>query len=170
MGLRVFPCTLEQANGLVSLWHRHHKPCLSHRFSLGVIDDNTMKLHGACIAGRPVARETDQYYVIEISRLVTDGTKNACSILYSAAARVAREMGFCSIQTFILDSEPGTSLSAAGWTLTGVSDGGNWLSVSKSGRRQDQPQGAKQKYSKQLNKFTPVIAQVSSSSAEELGL
>ena len=53
--------------------------------------------------------------VLEVTRLVTDGTANACSLLYAAAARVGKELGYERIQTFILATEPGTSLRAAGW-------------------------------------------------------
>lgn len=122
--LRVRPLTLAQANELVTRLHRHHKPVVGHRFSIGVEADGV--LVGAAIVGRPVARMTDAYNVAEVTRLVTDGTRNACSILYAAAARAAEAMGFERIQTFILASEPGTSLRAAGWHCDGPSDGGEW--------------------------------------------
>ena len=89
--------------------------------------------------------------MLEVTRLVTDGTKNACSFLYSAAARAGKELGYKKIQTFILASEPGISLIAAGWTLAGECDGGSWTRGSKPGRRQDQPQGPKHRYEKVLN-------------------
>lgn len=106
--LRIVPLTLSQANDLVSKWHRHHKPCVGHRFSLGLTLHN--ELVGAAIVGRPVARNVPQDEVIEVTRLVTNGTPNACSKLYAAVARVAKDMGFAKVQTYILDSEPGTSL------------------------------------------------------------
>jgi hypothetical protein len=124
VALKVKPLTLKQANEHVAALHRHHKPARGHRFSLGCFEGE--KLVGACIVGRPVARMTNQYSVAEVIRLVTDGTKNACSILYAAAARAARAMGFDQIQTFILESEPGTSLRASGWSLDGLSGGGEW--------------------------------------------
>jgi hypothetical protein len=99
---------------------------------------------------RPAARNTDQYYTAEISRLVTDGTKNACSMLYAACARAAQAMGFESIQTFILETEPGTSLKAAGWSFVGMSNGGDWNRPSRAGRRRDQPECRKQKWEKRL--------------------
>src|SRR4051812_40014079 len=107
--MRVKPLTLKQANELVAELHRHHKPVVGHRFSIGIEDDDGV-LHGAAICGRPVARMTDQNRVLEVTRLVTDGTKNGCSMLYAASARTAQAMGFDRIQTFILESEPGTSL------------------------------------------------------------
>jgi hypothetical protein len=62
-----------------------------------------------------VARNTDQTYTFEVTRLVTDGTKNACSFLYARAARAAEAMGARRIQTFTLPEEGGGSLRAAGW-------------------------------------------------------
>ena len=149
--MRVIPLTLKQANELVSRFHRHHKPCVGHRFSLGVLDE-TGELRGAAICGRPVARKTDQYSILEVTRLVTDGYKNACSALYSASARAAKAMGFLKIQTFILETEPGTSLKASGWIFDGASVGGDWNVPTRGGRRIDQPMCGKLRYVKELNK------------------
>ncbi len=148
--LKIVPLTLASANQLVSTFHRHHKPVVGHKFSIGCKDSEGV-LRGACIVGRPVARMTNQHTVAEITRLVTDGTKNACSMLYAAAARIAREMGYERIQTFILESEPGTSLKGAGWHCDGYTDGGTWNRPSRDGRREDQPQCSKQRWVKQLS-------------------
>lgn len=155
MTLKIVPLTLAEANKLVRQLHRHHKPVVGHRFSIGVECDD--KLVGAAIVGRPVARLTAPT-VAEVTRCVTDGTPNACSFLYSAAARVAREMGFDSIQTFTLESESGVSLRAAGWERVGTSPGGQWkqtslkqmrLDTSTGGaNRDDQPTEPKQKWRK----------------------
>ena len=140
---RIIPLTLAQANALISRLHRHHKPVVGHRFTLGAETDDA-RLVGAAVVGRPIARAVDQYRVAEVTRLVTDGTPNACSFLYSAAARIAREMGFDRIQTYILDNEPGTSLHAAGWTFDGHTQGGDWNHSWRKGRRTDQPMVPKQ--------------------------
>ena len=105
---------------------------------------------GGASIGRPTARMTDQRKTLEVTRLVTDGTKNACSALYSAAARIGKEMGYQHIQTFILESESGVSLKAAGWKFEKDSGGGDWTRESKPNRRQDQPQGRKQRWGKDL--------------------
>lgn len=150
MSLRVRPLTLKQANTLVNDLHRHHKPVTGHRFSLGVYDGD--RFCGAAIVGRPVARVVDQYAVAEVSRLVTDGTKNACSILYAAAARACAAMGFDHIQTYTLATEPGTSLRAAGWTTDGTTSGGDWNNSWRKGRRTDQPMEPKTRWRKTLTK------------------
>lgn len=148
--MRIIPLTLKQANALVLSLHRHHKPVVGHRFSIGVEDDSGA-LCGAAIVGRPTGRKNPQYTWAEVTRLVTNGTKNACSILYAACARIAREMGFVRIQTFILQEETGVSLKAAGWVFERISEGGNWNVPSRAGRRTDQPQQPKQRWKKELS-------------------
>lgn len=158
MSLRVVPLDLDEANRLVRMWHRHHKPVVGHRFSLGVVDDEG-QVHGALIAGRPVARMAGSpRAVLEVSRLVTDGTYNACSILYGAAARTGKAMGFERIQTYILsDDEPGTSLRASGWDFEGVAGGGDWTRTDRV-RRQDQPMALKGRWGKPLNESQPDVS------------
>ena len=78
------------------------------------------------IVGRPVARRLDDGLTLEVNRLATDGTPNACSCLYGAAWRVARELGYRRLVTYILASESRTSLKAACWTCVGEAGGGSW--------------------------------------------
>lgn len=150
--LLIRPATLKQLNEGVTLLHRHHKPVQGHRFSLLCIDE-TGAIRGACSVGRPVARGLDPYLVAEVTRLVSDGTKHVCSKLYAAAARACAAMGFDVIQTYILNTEPGTSLRAAGWVLVRTTAGGDWNnSKANAGtRRTDQPSGPKSVYEKQLS-------------------
>ena len=146
--MKIRPCELKDANEYIARLHRHHKPVVGHRFSIGVWDGD--ELRGVAVVGRPVARMTDQRRIVEVTRLCTDGTKNACSALYSAAARISREMGYESIQTFILASELGTSLKASGWQCAGSSSGGDWNRPSRGNRRVDQPMEPKVKWWKPL--------------------
>lgn len=150
MSLIIRPATLSQLNTAVAELHRHHKPVQGHRFSLLCL--NGAKIVGACAVGRPVSRELDPYLIAEVTRLVTDGTKNACSILYASAARACAAMGFEIIQTYILADEPGTSLKAAGWSFDQMTTGGDWNHSRKNAgtRRTDQPMGPKQRWRKKL--------------------
>jgi antitoxin (DNA-binding transcriptional repressor) of toxin-antitoxin stability system len=146
--LYVVPLELAEANAFVLVHHRHHVPVVGHRFSLGAID-SAGQLRGVCIAGRPVARLAGHPRdVLEITRLATDGAQNACSILYAAAARAARAMGFRRVQTYVLDTEPGTSVRAAGWSDDGPAGGGQWVHTDGRPRRTDQPTGAKRRWIK----------------------
>jgi hypothetical protein len=115
---------LAEANAFVSEHHRHHEPVVGHIFSLGVAVAG--KIVGVVIVGRPVSRLRDDGETAEVTRLCTDGTKNACSFLYGAAARAAFALGFKRVGTYILSTEPGTSLTAANWRLVGESGGGSW--------------------------------------------
>lgn len=113
MSLRIVPISLAKANDFVERLHRHHGPRLGHRFSVGAVLG--ADLVGVAICGRPVARNLPQDITLEVNRLCTDGTRNACSFLYGAAARAAQSMGFYSILTYTLDEEGGASLRALGW-------------------------------------------------------
>lgn len=146
--MRAQPLTLREANELIALWHRHHKPVRGHRFSIGAVVNG--ELVGAAVTGRPVARGVDWRMVAEVTRLVTDGTHNACSFLYAASARAAAAMGFSKIQTYILEDEMGTSLRAAGWEFEAFTTGGTWNGGARQGRREDQPLGKKQRWSRLL--------------------
>ena len=158
--LRIIPVELKEANQFVALHHRHHKPVQGHRFSVGVVDADG-RLRGACIVGRPVARLAGHpRRVLEVTRLVTDGTPNACSMLYSAAARVGRHLGYERIQTYILESESGTSLKATGWVCEGEAGGGQWKHTDGKPRRTDQPTEKKQRWACTLNLPVPEIIQI----------
>ena len=159
--LTVVPLELKDLNALVTRLHRHHKPVQGHRFSIGL--ENGGVLVGGISVGRPTARLTDQRRVLEVTRLVTDGTPNACSFLYAAAARVGKALGYERIQTFILDTEPGTSLRAAGWVFVRATSGDTWTGrTNRPNRRTDQPHGPKHLYSKILNAARSLDEQVPS--------
>ncbi len=124
MSLSVIPLTLDEANALVEKMHRHHAPVVGHKFSIGAADGDAVI--GAVIVGRPVSRHLDDGWTLEVNRCVTDGTRNACSLLYGAAWRAAKALGYRRLLTYTLPQEGGASLRAAGWTLVGMRGGGNW--------------------------------------------
>ena len=150
--LTVVPLTVKEANSLVAKWHSHQKPVRGHRFSLGVIDKHGV-IHGACIVGRPVGRQSgDSRKLLEITRLVTNGKYNVCSMLYSAAARVGKQMGFVKIQTYILEEELGTSLKASGWKFETLTRGGSWDRKGEGRQRDDDhPLQIKKRWARVLN-------------------
>lgn len=124
MRLRLVPLTLAEANAFVERLHRHHGPVVGHKFSIGAARRGDVV--GVVIVGRPVSRHRDDGLTLEVTRLCTDGTRNACSFLYGAAARAAFALGYTRIGTYILASEGGGSLRAAGWRLIGERGGGSW--------------------------------------------
>ena len=122
--LEITPITLAEANAFVASYHRHHKPTPGAKFSIAVSRDEIV--HGVCIVGRPVARMLDDGWTLEVNRVCTDGARNACSMLYGAAWRAAKAMGYRRLITYTLPEEGGASLRAAGWKLIGLRGGGNW--------------------------------------------
>jgi len=98
--LKSFPIELNEANEFVRLHHRHHIMVVGHKFSIGALIAS--KIVGVVIVGRPVARGRDDGFTLEVTRLCTDGTKNACSFLYALAARATFALGYRRIGTYIL--------------------------------------------------------------------
>lgn len=125
MRLFVIPLDLDEANALVRRWHRHHGEVVGHKFSLGVADDGGV-IHGCAIIGRPVARGLQDGWTLEVNRVSTDGTPNACSMLYGAARRAAFALGYSRLVTYTLAEEGGVSLRAAGWRVVGEVKGRSW--------------------------------------------
>jgi hypothetical protein len=85
------PVTFAQAKAFVGDWHRHHRPPTGHKYSIGVADGEV--LVGVAVVGRPVARLLDDGQTLEVVRVATDGTHNACSLLYTAAWQAAKALG-----------------------------------------------------------------------------
>ena len=127
--IEAIPIELAEANAFVERYHRHHTPVIGHKFSIGAVSNDVVV--GAVIVGRPVSRHRDDGLTLEVTRLCTDGTPNACSFLYGRAAKVALALGYKRIGTYILDTESGVSLNAAGWKLIGNAGGGTWSCQSR---------------------------------------
>ena len=159
MGLKAIPVSLKQANGFVDELHRHHNPAVVDKYRVGVESDGI--LVGIAQVGRPVSRYLDDGHTLEVIRCCTDGTKNACSFLYSRCARIAEEMGYSKIITYILASELGASLKASGWYLDADNvGGGSWSRPSRErervttdlfGEKEKYPIEKKQRWAKDLN-------------------
>jgi len=124
MSLELVPVTLRDAHAFIERLHRHHKPSRGGKFAIGVARGS--ELVGVAVVGRPVARGLDDGFTAEVTRVATDGSRNACSMLYGAAWRAAKAMGYRKCITYTLASEPGTSLRAAGWRIVGEVKGRSW--------------------------------------------
>lgn len=145
--LSLIPVSLKEANAFVGVHHRHHQSVTGHKFSIGCEQDG--RLVGVVIVGRPVSRHMDNGLILEVTRLCTTGEKNVCSMLYAAAARAAKAMGYHKIITYTLETEDGGSIRAAGWRCTGSAGGICW-----TGKRcpaaQKYPAVMKLRYEKEL--------------------
>lgn len=118
------PCELAEARTFIARLHRHHRAPQGHRFSLkALIDGRTV---GVVVIGRPVGRHQQDGETVEITRLCTDGTRNAVSFLIGAAKRAARALGYRRMISYTLGSEPGSSWRAAGMEQTGTVEGQPW--------------------------------------------
>ena len=122
--MEITPISFEEANAFVYRHHRHHKPMQGCKFCVAVSDGD--KVVGVAIVGRPVARMLDNGWTLEVNRCCTDGTKNACSMLYAAAWKAAKALGYKRLITYTLPDEGGASLKASNWKCLGLRGGGNW--------------------------------------------
>jgi hypothetical protein len=116
MSLRLVPVTYRDAALFVDANHRHHRRPVGHKFSIGVANDAN-ELVGVAMVGRPVARHHDDGMTLEVNRTCTDGSINANSMLYGAAWRAARALGYRRLVTYTQEGETGASLRAANWRV-----------------------------------------------------
>lgn len=127
--LALSPISLREAHAFVARVHRHHRPARGGLFALAAISDG--EVVAVAVVGRPVARLNQDGFTAELTRLASDGTRNACSFLYGRAWRAARALGYRRMITYTLASEGGASLRAAGWRLIGEAGGGSWSRPSR---------------------------------------
>lgn len=140
-GVQAVPIHLREANAFLAKYHRHSLPTVGGKFAVGVWHGD--KLVGVAIAGRPVARRLDDGKTLEVLRVCTDGTPNACSFLYSRVRRVAHLLGYETVVTYTLAEESGASLRAAGARPVAEVEPGEWSVPSRP--RKSQPVYAKKK-------------------------
>ena len=124
MKLEVQPIDFEEACRFIDDNHSHHLPPQGWKFGIAVNDGE--KVVGVITIGRPVARNADDGWTLEVTRCCTDRTKNVASMLYGAAWRAVRAMGYKRLITYTLKSESGISLIAAGYKVIGETSGGSW--------------------------------------------
>ena len=124
MKLQIVPIFQDEAFAFIEKHHRHHRKPVGSLFQIAAANDTGIV--GVAVIGRPTARKTQDGFTLEVTRLCTDGTANTCSMLYAASWRAAKALGYRRLITYILNTEPGTSLKAAGWKLIGERGGGSW--------------------------------------------
>lgn len=147
MAMDIRPITFRQACDFINQHHRHHRATVGCKFCIGLFGEDG-KMVGCAVSGRPVSRHLDDGLTCEINRLCTDGTKNACSMLYGASCKVAKAMGYKRVITYILESENGASLKASNFVCEGVAGGTHW--TGKRNRGQAIPQELKTRWCRVL--------------------
>lgn len=124
MALEIRPVTLKTASQYIEQHHRHNGKTAGCKFAIGCFDGN--EIVGVSVCGRPVSRHYDDGLTLEINRVCTDGTRNACSMLYGASCRIARDMGYKKVITYTLVTENGASLKASNFKCEGEAGGIEW--------------------------------------------
>ncbi|MCZ7375310.1 MULTISPECIES: XF1762 family protein [unclassified Micromonospora] len=133
---RVRPISYRQACAYISGHHQQRERPQGHTFSLG-LTNQAGHLIGVAMVGRPDVRHHDDGLTAEVTRLATDGPRNAHSVLLAAAWRVARRMGYRRMITYTRTDRPAAGLRAAGWkvvTETPPAHGRNRLSRHRAPR------------------------------------
>lgn len=132
--LELQPINWDEACIFIAQHHRHHLPSQGWKFGIAVnasclqpgYQESERAVVGVITIGRPVARRLDNGVTLEVTRCCTDGTKNAASMLYGAAWRACKALGYKRLVTYTLESETGTSLVAAGWRSLYTTPGASW--------------------------------------------
>ena len=128
--MKLKPMRLRAANAFIDTYHRHHQAVAGCNFCLSVVDGD--EVLGVAIVGRPLARALDTGTIAEVTRLcVKPDVKHACSMLYAASARACKAIGYERIITYILESESGVSLIAAGWAFEENTIGRSWTTPAR---------------------------------------
>lgn len=154
--MKVVPMSIQTAKGFVGALHRHNRPPVSGLFAAAVEDAGDIV--GVVICGRPVARALDDGQTLEITRVATNGARNANSMLYGAALRAARALGYRRVYTYTLAEESGASLRAVGFTQDAeLAARATWSCPSRPRMQQDlfgeerRPPGAKVRWVVEFN-------------------
>lgn len=137
--------------------HRHHDAPRGFKFAIVAMTAAQLErfradasstvvdyLFGVVTVGRPVARERQDGFTAEITRLCTDGVERkvtdrrgrehvlaVASFLEGRAVRCAFAMGYLRIGSYILRSERGTTVKAAGFRVVAEVKGRSWDTPSR---------------------------------------
>jgi len=116
MSWRVVPVTKTAARQFITEHHRHNEAPSAPQVALAVGLEVDGELVAVATAGRPVSRFMDDGFTLEVNRSCTrDDVRNGNSALYGALGRAAKALGYRRLITYTLQTEPGTSLRAAGF-------------------------------------------------------
>lgn len=124
--------SIRDAMRLVKTWHRHLDPPQGAKFALAAWQED--KCVGVALVGRKIAR-MEKRGTAEVLRVATDGTRNACSFLYSRAKRAAQALGFGRVVTKTLPAEGGASLRAVQAKALGKTRAQQWDRTNRRRKR-----------------------------------
>ena len=150
--LQLQPITFPEAAEFVTRYHRHHSAPVGWKFGIAVSANDAVV--GVVMVGRPVARRLDTGWTLEVTRCCTDGAHNAASMLYGAAWRATKALGYRRLVTYTLPSESGSSLRAAGYVNLYTTPGRSW-SVPTRPRVDTHPLGQKLLWERVIEPLRP---------------
>ena len=129
---KLIPITLAKAKEFIDEFHRHNVAPQGWKFGIGLERDST--LVGVVVVSRPVARALDDGFTAEVTRsCVKLDNPNANSMLYGAAKRACKAMGYTKLITYTQHEESGSSLKAIGMLPVAVLEPrGDWSDSSVS--------------------------------------
>ena len=122
--LQLRPIGTREASAVVKRMHRHLPRVVGGLFAVACYDHD--ELVGVGVASLPKARMARDGFTVEISRVATDGHRNACSRIYGALCRACAAIGVRRVVTFTRLDEPGTSLRASGFRQVGTTREQSW--------------------------------------------
>lgn len=128
--LELRPIGTREASEVVRRLHRHLPRVVGGLFACSVFVDG--ELVGVGVASQPKAPRSRDGFTVEITRIATDGHRNACSKLYGALCRAAAAVGYRKAVTFTRLDESGISLRAAGFAEDGLTREQSWDRPSRS--------------------------------------
>src|SRR5215469_11690831 len=111
--LELYPIELRNARRFIADHHSHAGEPRAWRFGVGVLAGG--ELVGVGIAARPKAGGLDSGRALEITRVATIGTPNACSRIYAALCRAGGALGYVEAWTYTLEGECAVCPRAAGF-------------------------------------------------------
>lgn len=105
------------AQAYVLAHHRHSGSVAGMKFAIACREKDAELVLGIALVGRPVSRNLDDGWTLEVNRLCTEGHDNVGSFLYAATWRATKALGYRRLVTYTLASESGSSLRGAGWRV-----------------------------------------------------
>ena len=115
--LEIVPVTQKEAHAFADRRYKQQKRIKGYQFSVGCTDGDRMV--GVANVARPASRYMDDGWTLEMTGVCTDGSEDVRLMLYAAAWRAARALGYRKLITYVMDTEPGTGLKMAGWKCIG---------------------------------------------------
>jgi hypothetical protein len=129
-GITLDAVSWAEVKQFVRLWHRHNKPPVGFKVLIGAY--NGTELIGVGILGRPINRILQDRGYLEVTRVCIKPCHphglewNACSMLYGRLCREAKKRGAKKVCTYVLTSESGISVRAAGFEQVKFVRGRKW--------------------------------------------